>query len=50
MAAHIRTTEMTDYMLTKLSEKRKKDGAQIKTKQDIVCEAISNLYKKEIKQ
>ena len=49
MAKYVRTTEMTDYMLTEISKKRKADGRQIKTKQDINSEAVSALYKKECK-
>lgn len=49
MAKYVRTTEMTDYMLTEISKKRKSEGKQVKTKQDINCEAVSNLYKKEFK-
>ncbi len=50
MANHIRVTPMTDYLLTELSKKRKNEGKQIKSKQDIAAEAIINLHKKEIKK
>lgn len=49
MANHIRVTPMTDELLTALSVKRKAEGKQIKSKQDIAAEAIINLHKKEVK-
>ena len=50
MAKYVRTEDMADYMLTELSKKRKSESNQVKTKQDIALEAISNLYKKEFKK
>lgn len=45
----VKVTEQTDALLTELSQKRKSEGALVRTKQDIVAEAIQALYKKEMK-
>lgn len=49
MAQHVKVNPSTDKMLSDISSKRKKECSFIKTKQDIVSEAIAALYKKEIK-
>ena len=46
----VKVTPQTNELLDKLSEKRKEEGAFIRTKQDIVAEAVQALYKKEVKQ
>ncbi|QZI87785.1 hypothetical protein PODOV050v2_p0023 [Vibrio phage 66E30.1] len=49
MAQHVKVNPTTDEMLSKLSEKRKRENSFIRTKQDIAAEAIVALYKKEMK-
>lgn len=45
----VRISDKTSEMLDKLSEKRKEENAFVRTKQDLVAEAVIQLYKKEIK-
>lgn len=49
MAQHVKVHQTTDQMLSELSKKRKHESSFIRTKQDIVGEAILALYKKEMK-
>ena len=49
MAQHVKIKPNTDKMLNELSEKRKNDEAFIKSKQDIVAQAVEAIYRKEIK-
>ena len=50
MAEVVRIKPSTDKMLAELSVKRKSIDAIARTKQDIVAELVSALYKKEMKQ
>ena len=46
----VKITPQTNALLDKLSEKRKEEGAFIRTKQDIVAEAVQALFKREEKK
>ena len=50
MSSNVRTNKRTDKMLSELSMKRKSQDSFIKSKQDIVAEAVEDLYKKEAKK
>ena len=49
MPVNVKTNDKTTNQLTKLSEKRKAEHAQNKSKQDIVAELIEAAFKKECK-
>ena len=50
MAKQIKIEDVVNDLLNKLSDKRKEEGAFIKTKQDIVKELVLLQAKKELKQ
>ena len=50
MSEVVRVKPNTDKMLDELALKRKESHAFIKSKQDIVAEAVMALHKKEMKQ
>jgi hypothetical protein len=47
---NIKINEATDQQLKELSKKRKGENAMIRTKVDILSEAVDRVYKKEIKK
>lgn len=49
MAIHIRVTPKIDDMINEISSKRKENHDFNKSKKDVVAEAITVLYKREIK-
>lgn len=50
MAINIKVNEKTSDQLTALKIKRSNEYSLIRTKQDLVAEAVDALYKKEIKK
>ena len=49
MPVNVKTNERTTKQLTELSDKRKKEHALNKTKQDIVADLVDKAHKKECK-
>ena len=49
MSINVKVSENTSRQLTDLSKKRKDERSLIRTKQDIVADAIDKLHKKECK-
>ena len=45
----VKVSVQTDKLLTELSKKRKEAGSLVRTKQDILSEAITALYKREMR-
>jgi len=49
MAQNVHISSVTDQMLSELAKKRKKEGAPVSTKGNIIAQAVIALYEKEMK-